>query len=137
MPAARDVVGPVGILDHHDRHVGRDAGRGLGGHRAGDLDPAGGDELAGVLTRAGQATSDQLGVESEATRWHGQAGPVGDGWRVQRPAQLVVGRLEDAHVLLERTLLERLDGNEHLIDRGLTGAHRLGLGVGLIPGPQS
>ena len=47
--AARDVLLTVGVLAHHDRDVGGDAGGGLGRHRAGDLDPPVRDQLAGVL----------------------------------------------------------------------------------------
>src|SRR5689334_19753066 len=46
---------------------------------------------------------------------------------VERAPQLGVRGLEDADVLLERTLLERLDGNDHVVDRANAGAHALGL----------
>ena len=57
------------------------------------LDPAGGDQLAGVLAGAGQPAADQLGVQAEAARRHGQAGSVGRS-AVERAPQLVVGGLE-------------------------------------------
>ena len=73
VPAARDVVGAVGVLGDHQGDVGGDAGGRLGGHRAGDLDPPVGDQLAGVLARPGQPAADQLGVQAQAAG-HGELG---------------------------------------------------------------
>ena len=77
VPAAGDVVGPVRVLEHHERDVRGHPGGRLGGDRTGHLHPPGGDQLAGVLTRAGQPAADQLGVEAQASRRHVGSGSVG------------------------------------------------------------
>src|SRR5690606_33632449 len=59
-----DVVRSLGVLAHDQRDVRGDPGGRLGGGRAGDRDPPGGDQLGGVLARTSQLPSDQLCVES-------------------------------------------------------------------------
>ena len=116
VPAARDVVGAVRVVGDHDRDVGGDAGRRLGGDRAGHLDPALGDQLAGVLARAGQAAADQLGVQAESSRGTVRRVRSACVGVVEGAAQLGVRGLEDPDVLLERALLELLDGRDHVVD---------------------
>jgi hypothetical protein len=61
--AAARRVARVGVIgtDAHGR-AALDARRRLAGDHAVHLDPAGCDELRGVLARARQAATDQLGV---------------------------------------------------------------------------
>lgn len=62
--AARDVVRIVRILADDHGGAGGDLGGGLGRGRAADGHPSRGDQLTGVLPRAGQLAAHQLRVES-------------------------------------------------------------------------
>ena len=127
--AARDVVGTVRVVAHHDVRVGGHAGGRLGGRAAVDGHPAGGDQLGGVLTRARQPAPHQLGVEPEPPWRHGSAlarlaggSPVGRlAAAVERAPQRVVRALEHRDVLVHRQVLERLERRQDRVDRGVTG----------------
>ena len=68
------------VGSHHQGHVGADRGRGLGRRRPGHGDPARSDQLGGVVSRAREATADQLGVEPQTARRHElRPGRSGDG----------------------------------------------------------